>query len=197
MSEIRTKLAPHLRKRVKFRGTFDRMDIWLENKIDVRRACVKRLEIDGEFIADHVWIIGAVHWERVSNRCGEQVEFTALVQSYSTGDEVNYCLHLADDPKFLHLPMLKIGGNRLPMKSAKELVDAAELAKSQPPPQVAVAATPTALQTLVAVKTFIKLCGGLDKADRILAALAELPIPVSELPEWLATWRDDNQGTVA
>lgn len=187
MSEVREKLKPLLGKRIKVRGSLVQFADWTRNYRDVGRACISYPEHDGEVLAEHVWVIDVPHWMQSKCRLGEQVEFTAVVKSYSDKDGIkNYCLTNADELNFLHNP------------PALSIPDPPEEEMPQPernddPPPEPIEEEPLGdpLETIRQIKQFAKECGGLEQAERIAQAVRKLAIPLPQVIAWIGALREE------
>jgi hypothetical protein len=180
MDEIREKLKPHLAKRIKIRGRLSEFSGWMQKYRDIGRACIAQPELDGEVVADHVWVMGVQHWQSHKADIGKQVEFTAVVNPYQdmkTGRR-NYHLINPDELVVLHDPP----AFRYPDPPAQE--DTA-------PPEEVLPATdekPLAqapLETLRQVKVFITAVGGQEQAEKVMGALEAVTIPLPDLIVWV------------
>jgi len=179
----RERMRPYVGQRIKAAGIFQKTDRWRDRDVDIRRACIQDVEIDGEVVAQHVWIRGASHWERFVARCGSRVGFTALVVAYrsTTTGKDNFCLEAASDPTFLHLPVLKIPSSyRAPSSSDRGgCSDVVKLSERLPVQVVDE-------HLLKEVIKFVDLCGG-DKQSALRAAkaAAAVSLPPVELVRFL------------
>lgn len=192
-TEFRAKLAPYFRKRMKFRGVFDRIDIWLEKDKDVRRACIRSLEIGDEIVADHAWVIGAQQWDQHKHRIGETVEFRAVVDQYADDrvkEKINYCLKLADPPQFDHLPVMKIPDPvGQPSYRLNKEVATAPTALAVPVQTGEVLAG--SLQVLRVIRRFARVCGGEQAALALLLSLQEAHLDLAQVIEWLRVLKEE------
>ncbi len=175
MNEIREKLKPLVGKRIKFRGYLAGFEDWTDKHLyrDIGRACISQPERDSEVLADHVWVLGTKHWPH--DALTNQVEFDAIVASYwdEKNRVTNYCLKHPGQLNTLHGP---------PAVKIPDIVD--DLPERAETSEVELkAANP--LDTLRAVKTFIKEIGGQEQAAKVAAALEAIDLPVSELISWV------------
>jgi hypothetical protein len=176
VDEIREKLKPHLGKRIKVRGCLSKFDLWSIQYREVGRACISEAEVDGEVVADHVWVMAVQHWMSHKTDIGKQVEFTSIVAPYSDKrGHRNYHLTNPDELQVLHdPPALRLGGppddEELPMTEEK-----AGVTDSMRDP----------LETLRQVKEFTKAIGGQEQAAKVAAALESVTLPVPQLVSWI------------
>jgi hypothetical protein len=177
MDEIREKLKPFVGKRITIRGCLAAFSDWIQNYRDVGRACISLPEMEGEVVADHVWVMGVQHWFQHKEDIGQQVEFTAVVKPYtdSKARGTNYHLTNPDELQVLHgPPALRIPD--LPDDEALLIPDD----KAGNPEQVQ-----DPLEVLRQVKAFTKAIGGQDQAEKVAIALEAVTIPVPELITWV------------
>ena len=147
------------------------------------RACISDPEIDGEVVADHVWVLEIPHWLQHKDQIGEQVEFTAIPKPYQekVGGQ-NYCLSQADALQFLHRP---------PALSIPDFLDDEECCSEPEMAEDSPAQTINPFNVIREVKTFAKMCGGLEKAEQTALAFQSLTIPISQLVAWLKALKEE------
>jgi hypothetical protein len=180
MDEIREKLKPYEGKRIKIRGCLSAFADWMHKYRDIGRACIAQPELDGEVVADHVWVMGVQHWLGHKGDIGKQVEFSAVVKPYQDMKMAhrNYHLINPDELVVLHDPP----AFRFPTPQADEDI---------PPPEEEAPVTdekqvePPPLETLRQVKGFTKAVGGQEQAEKVVEALEAVTIPVPDLIAWV------------
>lgn len=190
---IRHKLAPYLGQRVRFRGGFVNTGFWEERNKDVRRACIRPLEINGETVAHHVWVFGTKLWEDYLWLLGRMVSFEAKVYPYEKGGVGTYCLREPTVPVLLDLPCLEIGhlparpclngsGETKKMEVSIMTVEATSEISGAPAIELAGTVDLT-LEQLKQIRSFVKACGGWEKASPILTMLEKLNMSIEKTRE--------------
>jgi hypothetical protein len=175
---IREKLIPYLGKRVKVRGVLGKWGDWMRNYRDVGRVCIQSPEIDGEVVADYVWVTDVPHWQHLRQNEGEQVEFEAVVSKYlqRSDRKTNYCLTSAGDPTLLHQPpAFRISD----LPDHDDEIEPAEAEMDEPeqqPNESEVSASRDALRDLRGARAFANACGGPVKALEVLGKLPDMPL---------------------
>jgi len=136
--------------------------------------------MNGEVVADHVWVMGVTHWHKHKEEVGKQVEFNAIVRPYSDGSVTNYNLVNPDELVFLHEPPALT----IPDPPDDETISVSEPSEdSQPEPEVS-------LQAMRQAKTLAKVCGGFDEAERFVEAMQNVTIPLPQLLEWIRALKE-------
>jgi hypothetical protein len=183
MSEIRETLKPLLNKRVQIRGTFAKWeDHWLRNHRQVGRVCITQPEIEGQVVAQYVWVVAVPHWKQFRDAVGSQVIFDAVVQSYSdrVTQKTNYCLGNAGELTVLHWPALAI-----PDPPHEEDVDEKRV---EPKPAPASEPQLTPLEKIRQITAWAKASGGYEQLEKVLENMP--PMPVSELLEYVRAMKN-------
>ena len=173
MSDIREKLKPLLDKRVEVRGTFAKWeDHWMNNHRQVGRVCIQQPEIDGEVVAQYVWVVAVPHWKQFRDAVGSQVVFDAVVQSYQdrASGKKNYCLGNAGDLTVLHWPALAI-------PDRPQTKDVAEK-RVEPKPAPAPEPHPNPIEAIRQITVWAKAAGGLSVVEKVLTEMPSIPVPV-------------------
>jgi hypothetical protein len=71
MTEVREKMIPLVGKRITVRGSLEKFGDWTKNYRDVGRACIVDPEMNGEVLADHVWVTDVRHWRQYKHDLGK------------------------------------------------------------------------------------------------------------------------------
>jgi hypothetical protein len=187
MSEFREKLKPFQNKRVTVHGTLVEYGLWTQNYREVGRFCIEEVEMNGEVVCDHVWVMGTNHLERCE--LGRRVELDAMVNQY------------ADHA---------IGGNNYGLKNPSKLVlldkpvaltipHSVASTTSDPPEEIPMLTngqtdrldvknvtdhTAGGLDMAKTAMAFIKAAGGLKRAKKCLEAIPA-DVPLAVLSEWV------------
>jgi hypothetical protein len=185
MSEIREQLKPYVGERIKVRGTLSRFADWEDRSHggrEIGRACIEQPEVDNVVVADHVWVMGVLHWLPYKAAIGHDVEFCAVVKEYTDSQGFrNYNLVNPDQLSVLHgPPALSIPDPPAPKTSVpfeKEELSMPDKSQSDVRP------TDDPVQLLRQMKTFVKTVGGPEQAKRLLEALGAVEMPVLQLVE--------------
>lgn len=181
MSDIREILKPLLNKRVRVRGIFAKWDDhWVIHRKQVGRVCIRQPEIDGEVVAQYVWVVGVPHWKQYRDALGSQVIFEAVVQCTTRFDETNYCLGNADDLTVLHPPALAIP-DPPPKDDMSEKWEEPEPAPV-PEPQL------KPIDTIRQITAWAKTSGGFDVVEKVLVNMPSMPVP--ELLEYVRAMKE-------
>jgi hypothetical protein len=187
MSDVREKLKPLVGKRIKVRGGLVNFGAWTRNYRDVGRACISYPEINGEVLAEHVWVTEVPHWLKYKCSVGEQVEFSAVVIRYSDKNgTTNYCLTNADELCFLTTPPA------LPIPDPP-VDEMPEPEQNDDPPPEPIGDEPLGdpLEMMRQAKHFAKVCGSLEQAERIAEAVQRVTAPLPELIAWIKALREE------
>jgi hypothetical protein len=172
MGEIREKLKPLLGTRVQVRGTFAKWeDHWVKNHRQVGRVCIQQPEINGEVVAQYVWVVAVPHWKEFRNELGSQVIFDAVVQGYSdrVSGKTNYCLGNAGELTVLHRIALAI-----PDPPPEDTFDK----RVEPKRAAAPDSQPNPVETIRQITAWAKNAGGYEQVEKVLMDMPPLPVPV-------------------
>jgi hypothetical protein len=181
VDEIRHKLAPLVGKRIKIRGTLQAFREWINYQgaihRDVGRALISQPELDGEVLSHHVWVMGVQHWLMFKDEVGKQVEFSAVVKTYTDKHkDQNYHLINPDELVVLHGPPALTIPDPVPE-------DDIPIPTKEDKPVDKPVEDP--LEILRQVKTFVKAVGGQEAAGKVAEALGAVTIPVAQLIAWI------------
>jgi len=186
MSEVRESLKPFVGKRINILGCLARFDSWTRNYRDVGRACISDPEVDGQVVADHVWVTEIPHWRDHKNDLGRQVQFSAVVKPYTDrSGTTNYALANADKLILLYDPAV-----RIPDFPDDESANA-DLNEGSRPQAAIERAENDPIEVIRQVKKLGKSCGGLEQAEKIIEVMQTIPFSLPQLLVWIRTMKEE------
>lgn len=182
MSDNREKLKAYVEQRVVVRGTLQKWDCnWMRGPRQTGRACIANPEIAGTVMCEHVWVVDVPHWKEHKDAVGSQVKFDAVVTRYYKGSETSYSMTNASELTFLHQPAILIPD--LPV--VRSFAPPVEIGLAESVPE-AKGSSPA--ERIRQVKSFAKVCGGYEQAEKILLCVP--PIPQDELLDFVRAMKD-------